>query len=238
MSQSTSRIAALPRILVEHLGPRYQVPRPYSRQRAIALAQIASDRHASKWRVRCVAADLLAGELLSLAPEDQAEHRWWFSMFGLLDSQTGELDADVLRQGYSTRALAPFIGEFRRRLAWSRVPAGASAAELLRRADQPHRLPLTRYLIAPEDAAAQILALCRVSEGSERDGVGGRTLYRRLPRYEAALVRALHLPNRVLWLGPRTPRRLGGLLEHPIGTAAMVIKPLLHQHMTGQLAWG
>lgn len=199
----------------------------FSRERAIEIAKIARDRIRARWQTRCIAAHLLADELDTIGPEDLDELCWWFCKFGVCTPTAELVDADVLRQGYSTREIGPFAQEFRRRLQWRpSSPAGTDPlAELIRRAEQPHRLPLARYLISAEDVATQILSMCRCSKGSEQDGVGGATALARLPRYEAAIVEQLRLEGRVLWLGPRTPRRLGGLIEHPLGTAAIVIKP-------------
>lgn len=217
-----------PRRILELLRIARSRPRTtYSRARAVALAQVANDRFDTSWQIRCVAAQLLAGELLEIEPADIGEFLWWFEMFGLLpDPRAVLLDADVLRQGFSTREPVGFIGEFRRQLHWRGGPdADARVGVLLERAEQPCRVALARYLISAEDVVARILSLCRTSEGVEQPGVGGQAVCDRLPRYEAAIVHGLELPGRVLWLSPNTRARINGLVEHPLGTAALVIKP-------------
>jgi hypothetical protein len=204
----------------------------HDRARAIELAQVANDRHGSSWQTRCVAADLLGVELRRIAPDDEAEFRWWFAALGLCSSPDAELlDTDVLRQGYSTSELAPFVREFRLRLAWgapnllTNDDDDDDETTWLERAEQPCRIPLARYLISAEDVVAQILAQLLTSEGIEEAGVGGRAVEATLPHHEAAIISGLRLPGRVFWLAPNTPRRINGLVEHPHGTAAVVIKP-------------
>ena len=99
-------------------------------------------------------------------------------------------------------------------------------------AKQPCKLTLARYLFEPSDVARWIEESVLTSRGmhylhandSELSPLRDRC-WRAIPEYERAIMEALTCDGRIYWVGPQTSSRINQLVEYPMGTVALVIKP-------------
>ena len=94
--------------------------------------------------------------------------------------------------------------------------------------DEP-RLTLARYLFTPREVARRVLGEVRTSRGIPAPfqepfvGDEAEALLSEWPSYERVIVE--ELAAGVLWAGEATGRRLNALVEYPIGTVVLVVKP-------------
>jgi hypothetical protein len=209
----------------------------YSRAFASALIDVAQGRCDDSWEVRRLATLMLQQHLLSLRPGDAPEFAIVLGRLGLEVDCGGNLPGRVLEEGYSRRDLRGFIREFRRRLArpWCAVrpgEPGVITAEdvraFARLSRQECKLVLARATFAPEEVVARAQRLARPTAGlpvarevaaSAGDPAAG------LPDYEAKILRGLVSSPLVYWVGDGTPSELNSLVEYPVGTVVLVVKP-------------
>jgi len=127
--------------------------------------------------------------------------------------------------------------EARRRLERFEYVRRGTADDLLAHAESECHLLFARYLFTPREVVKRITSQLRVTEG--RSGMRrfklpeqhpwnmaeARRTLRGLPTYERAIVRGLMRDWRIYWVDAGTPSRIGSLVEFPLGTVALVIKP-------------
>jgi hypothetical protein len=177
-------------------------------ERLIAIGRSGKE----PWERRRVAALLLEIEFLRL--DDDAQTRF-----------LATLGADIQPE------------EVRRRLERFAYVRRGSPDDLLAHAESECHLLFARYLFTPRDVVKRIVEQVRVTDG--RSGMrrfklpeqhpwnmaeAKRTL-RSLPTYERAIVRGLMRDWKIYWVDAGTPSRVGSLVEFPLGTVALVIKP-------------
>ena len=147
--------------------------------------------------------------------------------------------SSVLAEGYSTNEPRGFVDELRRRLArHSRLfgklegPETTPGAleDFLAIARQECRLTLARYLFRPSEVARRILEQVRISHGLDSPldpeiVEEGEDYLRDWPAYEWEILRELLAHRSVLWAGDATSRRINSLVEYPLGTVVLVVKP-------------
>jgi hypothetical protein len=205
-------------------------------------ALIATARAAAHeaWAVRRVAALLLQRQFLLLRASDIAEHDRLFVCLGI-KARAGlqvPLRESILDDGFSSRSLSDFIGEWRRNLSRSSgcldaFDLPAAIARLERYAQSECKLPLARHLFTPEEVVAEILRGVRVSRGEElpvrRDAELIREevdLWRQqLPAYESRILELLCDTGKIHWVAQQPVSELNALVEYPKGMVALVIKP-------------
>lgn len=91
---------------------------------------------------------------------------------------------------------------------------------------QACKLTLARYLFHPIEIAEQILRLVRVTSGRRMDDDPDDILAAAgIADFDRRLLRQLRRKSRVFWVGSKTPATLNSLVEYPLGTVALVIKP-------------
>jgi hypothetical protein len=148
----------------------------------------------------------------------------------------------VLKEGYSTTELRGFILEFQRRLSrLSRVhrkmhrakPHDAEVREFIQLARRECKLTLARYLFTPDEIVARVLKQVRLSEGVKDIDVE-RPRYvdaelshalNRLPEFEAAILERLCRAAKIYWVDESTSSEINSLVEYPLTTVVLVIKP-------------
>lgn len=107
-------------------------------------------------------------------------------------------------------------------------------AAFLHLARRECRLTFARELFTAEEIAVRIESQVRIAP-AVRDGLADgpkpyaspeapRTLDA-LPELERTLLRTLGEPPRTFWVGEETPSELNSLVEYPLGTVALTIKP-------------
>lgn len=208
------------------------------------LIDTARGRDGAPWELRRLAALMLENQLLKIAPGDTAEHARVLARLNLLDAAAGggRVAPFVLREGYTTTEPAGFVAELRRRLerhgrAHARLRAGrttpAALADFLHLSRRECRITLARYLFTPAEVVARITSHVRLSRGVPDldyreplfvDGEMERAVAI-LPAYEAEILRRLSASPVVYWVSRATPSEINSLVEYPLTTVVLVVKP-------------
>ena len=215
--------------------------------RAFALSLIARARRGFglPWETRRLAVLMLEHQLLKLPPGRAAE--WNLILAGLhLKSEAApdsHVHAFVLREGYTSTGSRQFVTELRRRLArLSRIheqvrgedTSSAALVDFIRLARSECKLTLGRYLFSPEEVVARILSQVNTSKGvadlnpfepSYVSEEGTHALLVRLPGYEASILRLLCETAEVYWVNAATSAEINSLVEYPLTTVVLVVKP-------------
>ena len=199
-----------------------------ARQRAVA------------WETRCLAVLMAEHQILKLQPDDLDAFDWLFDELNL--KTAGALKPSLLKDGYSTIDLRPFIAEFQRRLArldrvhrnidGPNTPA-AALREFVAVSRSECKLTLARYLFTPEEVVDRIVKEIKTTDGVKdldvaqpqfMDAETARAL-KHLPDFEAAILRLLCEGQKIYWVDERTSSRINSLVEYPLTTVVLVIKP-------------
>src|SRR5689334_1801846 len=222
-------------LLDEFLGQR-----TFQKSFCAKLLDLARQRRAP-WETRCLAVLMLEHQVLELQPDNLAAFDYVFAELKLKASGVG-LSPAVLKEGYSTTELRPFIIEFQRRLArLSRVhrkirrrrTTPAALSEFVEASRSECKLTLARYLFTPEEVVDRIVTKIRITDGVEDldvnqarfiDAEIARAIAA-LPDYEAAILRRLCEESKIYWVGDATSSRINSLVEYPLTTVVLVIKP-------------
>lgn len=195
------------------------------------------------WESRRFAVLLAEHQILKLGADDLESFDAIF--VGLKLKQPGierPVNASVLKEGYSTTELRGFIVEFLRKLSrLNRVhrkmhgtnTPDADAREFIQLAHRECKLTLARYLFTPDEIVERVLKQVRVSEGvkdidvAQAGFVDSELSYAlsRLPDFEAGILRRLSQDARIYWVSDSTSSTINSLLEYPLTTVVLVIKP-------------
>ncbi|MCI0590088.1 MAG: hypothetical protein L0Y67_00520, partial [Gammaproteobacteria bacterium] len=149
--------------------------------------------------------------------------------------------SSVLREGFSTTELRPFIREFRTKLErLNRVhdkirgkrTSDQALREFLELSRRDCKLSLARYLFAPEEIVDEIMSQLRVTDGvRDRDtSEPGRVesemkrAIALLPDLEAKVLKRLYEASDIYWVSEATSSEINSLVEYPTTTVVLVIK--------------
>lgn len=215
---------------------RLMLETAYDRAFTSELARTARAARAS-WDLRRVAC--LALETQFLRIEGDADLAQFLRALRLLTRGGKRVHRFVLEEGYLTTDLAGFAAELRRRvLRFEWIHNGLlrrnerAAGDFFAHARHECFLTFARYLMQPREVAREIVARLKTTRGLphmpavnnfNRDEV--RRALALLPRYERAIVELLVRDPVVYWVAESTPSNVNALIEYPIGTVAVVIKP-------------
>ncbi len=195
------------------------------------------------WDVRRLAVLLTEQQVLKLRPDDLESFDAILVALGL--KQPGverPLDAAVLKEGYTTTDLRGFCVEFQRRLSRAgRVSRklqrhnidAAAMRDFIALSRRDCKLTLARYLFTPEEIVARVLQQVRVSDGlSDVDVAQPRFVetelahvWRSLPEFEAGILKRLCAGTKIYWVSDATSSEINSLVEYPLSTVVLVIKP-------------
>src|ERR1043165_6673466 len=209
----------------------------YDRAFASELAAIARGAARSSWELRRVACLALECELLRI--DDAADLASFLRNLRLLTRSGKRVQRRVVEEGFTTTEIAGFAAELRARvLRFEWIHAGLTrrderaAADFLAHARHECFLTLGRYCLRPREVVREIVARVRRTRGVPYHGAvnafcrgemrGGLEM---LPRYERAIVELLMREPVVYWVADATPSEINALIEFPLGTVAMVVKP-------------
>ncbi|MFT4588747.1 MAG: hypothetical protein ACI8QF_002853 [Limisphaerales bacterium] len=217
--------------------------RSYSREFTKRLLDVAFDGN-SRWRFRCVVIGFLQHQVLMLEESDHEEYAYLFDQLSLLDPQSNErtLKAAVLKEGYTTREFCGFVTEFRRRLERHRFvfqglrglnTTQTAVTSVMHFASSECHLALARHIFAAREVVPRLHEDMRASRGipspfPEADGFIDEEVERMLtalPAYEAEIVRELNESSEVYWVSDHTSERINALVEYPLTTVVLVVKP-------------
>ncbi len=215
----------------------------YSKQFCLKLLNLARQKHEVPWDVRRLAILMLEHQILKLdvGKPDQFD----FLLVQLKLKPAAGLSigvvASVLREGFSTTELRPFISEFRTKLArLNRVhnkiqgarTSPAALREFIQLSRQDCKLSLARYLFTPEETVAEIKKQLQITDGvrdrdtSEPDRVESemKRALKRLPDFEANVLKRLCARSDIYWVSETTSSEINALVEYPLTTVVLVIK--------------
>jgi hypothetical protein len=211
----------------------------YDRRFAMELLALGRGRGGASWNLRLLSAMMLADECLRLTVDAVDELTFLFGELGLLAPGSSAVNADVLRQGYTSAELPGFSAEFlrylkrlervHRELRGFRTTAEAWDNFIVVSRD-PCKVPLARYLFAPAEVVERVVQQLQVSSGMpsplEEPGAGEAKRHRsHLPAYENEIVRLLTEDAHIYWSCERTSSEINRLVEKPLGTVACALKP-------------
>jgi hypothetical protein len=214
--------------------------------RAFALKLIAAARRDSgnSWETRRLAVLMLENQILRLSPEDRDEFDLLFVALRMKRSPgaAARLDDDLLKEGYSTTDLESFIPQFRLRLQRlerlhrkirGKRTSHSALQDFIELARRDCRLSLARYLFQPQEVVERILARVRISSGmpdihpSVPDYLHEQVRHVRdgLPPFERAILDELCRTGSIYWVARGTSSEINSLVEYPLTTVVLVIKP-------------
>lgn len=216
----------------------------YCREFSLELLSIARGQRGDSWEIRRLAVLMLEHQILKIPGEDLGEFDLLLTSLGL-KPETGpevRLAASLLKEGYTSTDLRSFVPEFRRKLerlcrVHDRVRGtGTSAGALLdfvRLCRQECKLSLARYVFGPDEVVARIFKQVDTSRGVadmtthqsasvEREAA---LALARMPDYEAAILARLCAPSKILWVSEATSSELNSLVEYPLTTVVLTVKP-------------
>jgi hypothetical protein len=216
----------------------------YCRNFALKLIAVARRGSGEAWEVRRLAALMLENQLLKLSPDNTEEFDLLFAQLGLKPApgKSYEINDSVLKEGYTTTHLCRFILEFRRRLerlnrvherlAGGRTPQSA-IRDFIRVSQCDCKISVARYLFEPEEVVERILSVLRTTSGvpdlhhTPPPHVAGEVAHTLdlLPRYEAEILRRLLNAPIIYWVSSATDSEINSLVEYPLTTVVLVIKP-------------
>jgi DUF971 family protein len=203
------------------------------------LISLARQRRV-KWEQRCLAVLMTEHLVLKLQPDDLNAFDWLFNELNL--KTAGALKPSLLKDGYSTTEPRRFTKEFQQRLArldrvhrkinGPNTPA-AALREFTAVSRNECKLTLARYLFTPEEVVDRIVKEIKTTDGVKdvdvkqpafMDAETAHTL-QGLPKYEAGILRLLCAGQKTYWVGDKTSQRINAIVEYPLTTVVLVIKP-------------
>jgi hypothetical protein len=211
----------------------------YDRRFAMELVLLGRDRASASWNVRLFAALMLASQCLRLTADATRELTLLFGSLDLLAAGGRSVDADVLRQGYTSTEFSKFSVEFLRHLRrleriHHRLRGFRTTAEALDdfilASRHPCKVALARFLFTPAEVVERVVQELQVSSGLpsplEEPGEEEAQQYRaHLPDYENEIVRLLTEKARIYWSCEQTSSEINRLVEKPLNTVVCVVKP-------------
>lgn len=209
-------------------------------QRLVALGR---QRKGVPWNLRRLAILILENQLLKLDPADLNTFDTLLVQLNLKSPGSSRpLVKSVLKEGYSSTDLRRFVPEFRRKLERLRRVHDkikgyqTSRGALLAFIDvsrQHCKLSLARYLFTPEEIVDEIMRQVQDTDGVKDLDLSEPRFFRHeieravemLPDYEAEILKRLERTARIYWVSERTSSRINSLVEYPLHTVVLVIKP-------------
>jgi hypothetical protein len=216
----------------------------YSRSFFLKLLAVATEKTETTWNIRRLAVLMLEHQILKIDQENFDEFAFVLGQLNLKVVTRGDERAphSVLKEGYSTTELRPFINEFRRRLerqnyVHSKIKgfktSEAALSDFLDLARRDCRLSLARYLFTVEEVVDEILSQLRITDGARDldttqpefvEAEAERAL-KSLPDFEAGIINKLCRPSRIYWVSDQTSSEINSLVEYPLTTVVLTIKP-------------
>ena len=216
----------------------------YNESFCLKLIALARQKTGASWALRRVAILMLEHQVLKLDSTRLDDFDWLLTQLNLKPARgPGQpITSSVLREGFSTTDFRYFVPELRRKLerlnrVHNRIRGTKTPESALRDFIELSRcdckLSLARYLLTPEEVADEILRRLRVTEGV-RDLDPFRAQFideertaalKLLPDFEAAILKRLCEATSIYWVSDETSSEINSLVEYPLSTVVLVIKP-------------
>ena len=215
----------------------------YQREFCLKLLETARGSRSSSWALRRLAILMLEHQVLKLPPDDVEEFAFLFRELGIKRPDIdGHVSDAALNEGYSTTRMAGFVREFRLRLSrLNRVHLALNGnrtstkalGDFIHASRSDCKLSLARYVFTPAEVADRIIGQVIQSTGVrdvaaiEQPQVSREMDHclERLPRFESEIVRLLCEDSKIYWVSDTTSSELNSLVEYPLNTVVLVIKP-------------
>lgn len=209
----------------------------YHRPFAEKLLHIARGNDGAAWPVRRLATLMLQHQALLLPPDRQEAFDFLFTALNLKTAGADTVEEAVLKEGYSTTELQGFINEFLRklgrhhrvlRLIQGRTTSAEAVRDFIHLSRQACKLALARYLFTPHDVVDHLLKHVKVSAGKKVRASHIRSIKHiaaTLPTFETGILRLLCEEERIYWVSEATPSSVNALVEYPLTTVVLVVKP-------------
>jgi len=221
--------------------------RTYQHAFCLKLFELGKNPSAS-WDVRRLATLMAEHQILKLGPDQLDEFDGVFRELRLKrPGIQNPIAASVLRESYSTTEFRLFCAEFLRRLARNdrvhrRIDAACGSrkaaredavGEFIEHSRRDCRLTLARYLFTPDDVIREVLRHLTVTDGvrdvdvSQPRFIDAEIKHHlaMLPEYEAGILQRLCAGSKVYWVADGTSATINSLVEYPLSTVVLVIKP-------------
>ncbi len=216
----------------------------YSKCFCLKLLTAAQQRTGTSWDIRRLAVLMLEHQILKIHTDNLDDFDFLLTRLNLKKAggQNARIVSSVLKEGYSTTDLRRFIPEFRRRLQrLNRIHAkisgwrtsDAALGDFIDLSRRDCKLSLARYLFTAEEVVEEILGRLLVTHGAQ-DLDTSQPLFveseiegaiSRLPDYEADILRKLCVSSRIYWVSEFTSSEINALVEYPLTTVVLAIKP-------------
>lgn len=216
----------------------------YSRSLLLKLLEVARGSSGEAWEIRRLAILMLEHQVLKILPENLEEFDLLLTGLNLKPAAglSLKVNESVLQEGYSTTDLRGFVVEFQRKL-WrlKRIHDQISGERITHRAllDFIHlsrrecRLSLARYVFQPDEVAERIFKQVKLSKGiidfnpSQPATVEAedKQTVARMPDYETRILERLRATHHIFWVSDKTSSELNSLVEYPLTTVVLVVKP-------------
>ncbi|HET8782353.1 MAG TPA: hypothetical protein VFM63_08040, partial [Pyrinomonadaceae bacterium] len=212
--------------------------RTYQHAFCLKLFGLGKNPSAS-WDVRRLATLMAEHQILKLQPDKLKEFDALLCELRL--KQPGlhkPIASSVLKEGYSTTEFRSFVVEFLRRLARNdrvhrTIRGREDVHEFIEHSRRDCKLTLARYLFTPDDVIREVLRHLTVADGvrdvdvSQPRFIDAEIKHNlaMLPDYEAGILQRLCAGSKVYWVSPGTSSAINSLVEYPLSTVVLVIKP-------------
>lgn len=216
----------------------------YSRSLTAKLLEAAKGKNGESWETRRLATLMTEHQALKIPSRNIGEWDFLFTQLNLKPSsgRNISLNESVLKEGYSTTDLSGFISEFRRKLSrleriHHRIEGKKSSKNALvafiKMSRRECRLTLARYLFRAEEVVDRILSQIKLSKGmpdldpfqpAHIKDVTDSTIAD-LPDFEAEILESFLNKTKIYWVSDATSSEINSLVEYPLTTVALVIKP-------------
>jgi len=216
----------------------------YDKAFCTTLIEVARGRTGASWDLRRLAVLMLEHQILKISPRSLNDFDFILTALKLKPAPgpTVALSSSLLKEGYTTTNLRKFIPEFRRKLQrHNHVHASIegwrtdneSFCDFLELSRSDCKLALGRYLFTADEVAEKILSQMRDTDGArDLDQVEAVLISReatraleRLPDFEAAILKQLYSSGRIYWVTDAIGSRINSLVEYPLSTVVITIKP-------------
>ena len=198
----------------------------------------------ASWNLRRLAVLMLEHQILKISPRSLNDFDFIVTALKLKPEHgpTVALSGSLLKEGYTTTNLRKFIPEFRRKIqrhnhvhanieGWR--TANESLCNFLELSRTDCKLALGRYLFTADEVADKILRQLRDTDGArDLDQVEAVLISReasraleRLPDFEVAILKRLYSSGRIYWVTDAIGSRINSLVEYPLSTVVITIKP-------------
>lgn len=216
----------------------------FSKDFCAKLIRVARGTTGASWNLRRLAVLMLEHQVLKIPSNSMADFDFILTELNLKEQHGPNiaLSSSLLKDGYSTTNLRRFIPEFRRRLQkLSRVHVNIKGwltseeafRDFLELSRSDCKLSLGRYLFTADEVAEKIIEQLRVTDGArDLDPVEGSLIASevnraldRLPDFEASILKRLYSSARIYWVTERVGSEINSLVEYPLTTVVLTIKP-------------